>query len=244
MAWKKIIFSGSSAELSNLNVDNHVTASNLEIEDINSSGQLTIDSSDARIVLDRSATGNDAEIVFKTNGTENWSVGTGQIGGDNDFTLRAQGASNVFRLSPAGHLQNLTSASIDYVSASAFQGDGSQLTNLTIAQVATVSSAFTNQTSVTVNHNFDSKNVQIQVFNDSDELIIPATVTLTDNDNVTITFDSSTSGHAVVAKGGHIVSGSVEFDNVTNKPTLLSGSEEGDAQGQIKLNGVNVNVNA
>jgi hypothetical protein len=112
------------------------------------------------------------------------------------------------------------------VTASSFVGDGSALTNLTIAQVATVTDTFTAQTTVATSHNFGTKNVQVQVFNDSDQLIIPATVTTTDADTVTITFDSSTSGRVVVAKGGHIVSGSTEFDSIANKPTLLSGSAQ------------------
>ena len=103
-------------------------------------------------------------------------------------------------------------------------GNGSGLTNLTIAQVATVTDTFTSQTTVATSHNFDTKNVTVQVYNDSDQLIIPATVTTTDADTVTTTFDTSTSGRVVVAKGGHIVSGSVEFANIANKPTLLSGS--------------------
>jgi hypothetical protein len=105
-----------------------------------------------------------------------------------------------------------------------YVGNGSGLTNLTIDQVATVTDTFTNQTSVATSHNFDTKNVQVQVFNSSDQLIIPATVTTTDADTVTTTFDSSTSGRVVIAKGGHIVSGSVEFTSIANKPTLLSGS--------------------
>jgi len=112
------------------------------------------------------------------------------------------------------------------VTASAYSGDGSGLTNLTIAQVATITDTFTAQTTVATTHNFNTKNVQVQVYNDSDQLIIPATVTTTDADTVTVTFDSSTSGRVVVAKGGHIVSGSVEFDNIANKPTLLSGSAQ------------------
>ena len=112
------------------------------------------------------------------------------------------------------------------VTASAYSGDGSGLTNLTIAQVATITDSFTSQTTVATTHNFNTKNVQVQVYNDSDQLIIPATVTTTDADTVTVTFDSSTSGRVVVAKGGHIVSGSVEFDNIANKPTLLSGSAQ------------------
>jgi Ni,Fe-hydrogenase III small subunit len=117
---------------------------------------------------------------------------------------------------------NVTNA----VTASGYSGDGSGLSNLTIAQVATVTDTFTAQTTVATTHNFDTKNVQVQVYNDSDQLIIPATVTTTDADTVTVTFDSSTSGRVVVAKGGHIVSGSVEFDSIVNKPTLLSGSAQ------------------
>ena len=112
------------------------------------------------------------------------------------------------------------------VTASSFIGDGSALTNLTIAQVATVTDTFTAQTTVATTHNFGTKNVQVQVFNDSDQLIIPATVTTTDTNTVTTTFDSSTSGRVVVAKGGHIVSGSTEFANIANKPTLVSSSAQ------------------
>ena len=112
------------------------------------------------------------------------------------------------------------------VTASGYSGDGSGLTNLTIAQVATITDTFTAQTSVATTHNFDTKNVQVQVYNDSDQLIIPATVTTTDVNTVTTTFDSSTSGRVVVAKGGHIVSGSTEFANIANKPTLVSSSAQ------------------
>ena len=40
-------------------------------------------------------------------------------------------------------------------------------------------------------------------------MIIPASVTSNTN-NVVTTYDSSTSGRVVVAKGGHVVSGSVQ----------------------------------
>ena len=107
-----------------------------------------------------------------------------------------------------------------------YVGNGSGLTDLTVAQTATAVSNFTSQTSVTTTHNFDTKNVTVQVYNSDDELIIPASVTTTDADNVTTTFDTSTSGRVVVAKGGHIVSGSVEYDNIANKPTLVSSSAQ------------------
>ena len=96
------------------------------------------------------------------------------------------------------------------VTASFFKGDGSAITNVsaTVAEVATVSDTFTNATSKEVTHNFGSKNVVVSVYNNSDQLLIPATITTTTSNTVDITFDSSTTGRVVVAKGGHIVSGS------------------------------------
>lgn len=95
-------------------------------------------------------------------------------------------------------------------SADFFVGDGSGLTNLqvssSIVEATTVTSSFDNQTSIVVNHNFDSKNILVSVYDTEYEQIIPQSVILTDNDNVTITFPSVESGIVVVAKGGHIIS--------------------------------------
>ena len=106
------------------------------------------------------------------------------------------------------------------------QGDGSELTGLSLPQVATVSDTFTSATSKTVTHNFSTKNVIVQVYDNDDNIIIPKTVTTTDTNTVDITLDTSTTGRVVVAKGGHIVSGSVNFDNLSNKPTLVSSSAQ------------------
>jgi len=77
----------------------------------------TIDStSDAQIILDRNANSNDAEIVFKTNGSENWSIGTGQIGGDASFTIRGQGSANYFVLDTNGDLSITNSGSFGHLS--------------------------------------------------------------------------------------------------------------------------------
>jgi hypothetical protein len=186
MAWKKIIVSGSQAELSNLVVDSNVTASNLQISgDANIEGNLVLG-------------GN---ITIGDNTSDNIILG-GEISssiipdadGTYDLGSDAKRWSNVY--------------------GDTIYGDGSNLTNITVSQAATVASSFTNQTSVAVTHNFDSKNVAVTVYNSSDQLILPASVTLTSNDVATITFDSSTSGRVVIAKGGHIVSGSVSADNI------------------------------
>ncbi len=61
--------------------------------------------------------------------------------------------------------------------------------------------AFTSETSVTVTHGLGQKYVQVQVFDDSDNLIEPQSVTLVDDNNLTVTFGTATSGYVVVAGG-------------------------------------------
>jgi len=131
----------------------------------------------------------------------------------------------------SGSSADLTAINVDgAVTASSytgsFTGDGTGLTGITVSQVSTVSDSFTNVTSKTVTHNFDSLNVHISVFNGSNEQIIPASTTLTDSNTAVVTFDSATSGRVVVSQGGHIVSGSIEFNSIANKPTLLSSSAQ------------------
>ena len=78
-------------------------------------------------------------------------------------------------------LSNLNVANA--VTASYFKGDGSAITGVTstVTETATVSDSFTNQTSVTSTHNFGTKNVIVTVYNSSDEMIIPASVTTNTN---------------------------------------------------------------
>jgi len=113
------------------------------------------------------------------------------------------------------------------VTASAFIGDGTALTNISaqVTEQATITDTFTSVTSKAITHNFGTKNVLVSVYNNSDELIIPASTVTTSTDVVTITFDSSTTGRAVVAKGGHLVSGSA----VLTDTGVFSGSAQIDA---------------
>lgn len=95
------------------------------------------------------------------------------------------------------------------ITASHFVGDGSGITNLPnveVSQVTTVTSSFDNQTTITVTHNFDSKNVIVSVYDNSYQQLIPQTLTLTDNNTVDVVLSAPHSGHIVVAKGGHIIS--------------------------------------
>ena len=100
------------------------------------------------------------------------------------------------------------------VTASYFVGDGSRLENITVDQAATVKRSFTNQSTWVVSHNLDTENAIVQAYNNDNYQIIPQSVRLTDSNTVTITFPTQESGYVVVAKGGHIVSGSIEAGNI------------------------------
>ena len=113
------------------------------------------------------------------------------------------------------------------VTAESFTGDGSALTNISaqVTEQATVTDTFTSVTSKAITHNFGTKNVLVSVYNNSDELIIPASTVTTSTSVVTVTFDTATTGRAVVAKGGHLVSGSA----VLSGTGVFSGSAQIDA---------------
>ena len=105
------------------------------------------------------------------------------------------------------------------VVASSFEGDGSSLTNITVDQNATVASNFTGVSSHAVTHNFGTKNVLVQVYDNNDQVIIPASITSTNTNTSTVTFDQASTGIVVVVRGGHIVSGSIPYANLLNTPS-------------------------
>ena len=130
------------------------------------------------------------------------------------------------------------------ITASFFKGDGSQLTNVStdIGEVASVTSSFDNVSTIDVGHNFDSKNVIVSVYDSSDNQLIPQTVSLLDTNTVRVVLSGTQSGFVVVAKGGHVISGSADnsnqlngqtgpyylnYNNFTNVPSgLVSGSSQ------------------
>jgi len=100
------------------------------------------------------------------------------------------------------------------ITASFFKGDGSKLTNITVDQAATIKSSFTDSSTWVVTHNLDTETPLVQVYDADDYQIIPQTLRITDTNTVTITFETAESGHVVVGKGGHVVSGSIAAENI------------------------------
>jgi hypothetical protein len=203
--WKKLIVSGSDASLNNLTVNNQVNASTF-------TGSL--------LRLDENGTG----LRMTNIGAFDNSSGNFRIFSTNDLILSTNGDSGTALTIDA------TSKDATFqgdVTADAFIGDGSALTNISaqVTEQATITDTFTSVTSKAITHNFGTKNVLVSVYNSSDELIIPASTVTTDTNVVTITFDVTTTGRAVVAKGGHLVSGSA----VLSGTGVFSGSAQIDA---------------
>ncbi len=98
-----------------------------------------------------------------------------------------------------------------------FQGDGSGLTGVAsnITEEVTVSQTFTSATTASVNHLFGTKDVIVTVYDDNDDQFIPSRINTPDTNNVNIYMDPATTGRVVVAKGGHLVSGSIHKTLIT-----------------------------
>lgn len=110
-----------------------------------------------------------------------------------------------------------------------------------ITETSTITDTFSNTVTKTVNHGFNTKDILVNVYTSDDEMIIPSSVNTISSGSVRITFDTPRSGRVVVAKGGHLVSGSsiassVEFNNILNKPAFISSSAQ-IANSDLDMNG-------
>ena len=101
--------------------------------------------------------------------------------------------------------------------------------SIAITSQSTATDSFTSQTSYTASHTFGTTDVFVQVYDDTDSLIIPQKIKILTTSSIGLDFDTATSGKIIIGKSGHIVSGSAEvstvaYSNVTSKPTLISSS--------------------
>ena len=177
------------------------------------------------------------------------SAHTARVSGASSGSAHTQREALVSALSSSAAVANNSSAITvrnltgQAVVASSFEGDGSNLSNITVDQNATISSDYTNVTSHAVTHNFGTKNVIVQIYDDNDQVIIPASITSTNTNTSTVTFDGASSGTVVVARGGHVVSGSIPYANLINTPSAsfssrinaLSGSGHADRLAKVSV---------
>ena len=151
---------------------------------------------------------------FKGNGSQITFGGTGMVSGSSQLTSSLD----------SRYLNTLGEGTISGSFSGQFTGDGSSLTNLPasdVSQVATVTASFDATSSIAVTHNFNSKNILVSVYGTNDAQIIPSSVVLTNNNTTTIGLSSPQSGYVVVAKGGHIVSGTL-VQEVTTVATITA----------------------
>jgi len=192
--------------------------------------------------------GSESEVITISNLITNLPSGT--VSGSSQITITESQISDLDHYTDTDVKTKLdtelvlSGSNIDGITVSgsfsgSFQGDGTNLTGLTVDQVATVSDTFTNVSSKVVTHNFGTKNVIVTVYDENDGYFIPNSIVTTNDNQVTVTFASTESGRVVVAKGGHVVSGSandanqlngeagsyyLDYDNFTNIPSGIVSS--------------------
>ena len=149
---------------------------------------------------------NDTNIIFTVSGSN------GEL-----FTVTDSNAGNLLEVNDSSGIDVFSISATGDVSASgAITASAMNITGgISIAQVATVTSSFDNQSTINVSHNFDSYNVIVSTYDTSYNQLIPQTVSLTDTNTVQVVLSSNHSGHVVVAKGGHVVSGSTAASNIS-----------------------------
>jgi len=104
-----------------------------------------------------------------------------------------------------------------------------------VSNQTTIAQNYTTASTVTVVHNLSTLFPLVQVYNSLDEQIIPQTIKILDSGSVRVDFPTPQTGYVVVAKGGHIVSGSsqnalllenqpgsyyLDYNNFTNVPAV------------------------
>lgn len=222
--WKKLIVSGSSAHLYNLDVTNAVTASYF----VGDGSGLT----NLNATVSEQATVSDTfidtltKVVNHNFSSKNLVI---SVYDENDNQIIPANVNLTDNNSVTITFNQLSSGTVVVAKGGHIVGG-----NATISQVATVTDTFTSASSKVVSHNFDTRNVLVSVYDDEYNQIIPESVNVANLNSVTVTFNPIASGFVVVGKAGHIVSGSaadatklggelpsyyLNYNNFTNIPS-------------------------
>ena len=225
--WKKIALSGSSPEFASLNVDGAIEASKFSGS---FSGSYQGDGS--------SLTGIDVgEVTLKSDTFT--SVTSKQVShtfGTKDVNVTVYDSDD--KLIIPASVTTTDTSTVDLTFDTATTGrvvitkGGHIVTgSITITSQSTATDSFTSQTSYTASHTFGTTDVFVQVYDDTDSLIIPQKIKILTTGSIGLDFDTATTGKVIIGKSGHIVSGSAEvstvaYSNVTSKPALISSSAQ------------------
>ena len=136
------------------------------------------------------------------------------------FALNA-GAGSGFPFSGSADITGSLYVSGGSISGS-FVGDGSGLTGILIEESTIVSAPFTNVNEYTASHNLNTEQVLINTYFNDGTQFFPQEIKVVDESNVTFKFNTSTSGRVVIAKAGHVISGSFAAENATITDTFTS----------------------
>ena len=60
-------------------------------------------------------------------------------------------------------------------------------------------------TTWTISHNFDYQYVNVDVYDGNDQIVIPTSITATNSNTITLTFNSAVSGNAIISTGGQAI---------------------------------------
>ena len=232
--WKKLIVSGSDASLNTLSLTNSGSTSDTLIltatEDSSTAAPVATFKRNSSSPSNADYLGqlkfkgeNDAdqEVVYAKITAKVQDASDGSEDGLIEFANKKAGSNNITARLRSDKLQLLNGTELEVdgqVSASSYIGDGSGLTNVTsnITEEVTVSQTFTSATTASVNHLFGTKDVIVTVYDDNDDQFIPSRINTPDTNNVNIYMDPATTGRVVVAKGGHLVSGSIHKHLMTS----------------------------
>ncbi len=232
--WKKLIVSGSDASLNTLSLTNSGSTSDTLIltatEDSSTAAPVATFKRNSSSPADADYLGqlkfqgeNDAdqEVVYAKITAKIQDASDGSEDGLIEFANKKAGSNNITARLKSDKFQLLNGTELEVdgqVSASSYIGDGSGLTNVTanITEEVTVSQTFTSATTASVNHLFGTKDVIVTVYDDNDDQFIPSRINTPDTNNVNIFMNPATTGRVVVAKGGHLVSGSIHKHLMTS----------------------------